>query len=85
MATFNKSQRKHLEKKLDSMKFNEAIAYGHNGIRIGNIKNVNSGIYLLSTSDMKNEEFEESQVAMRFMDGKARSITGESVDHWNVF
>lgn len=85
MATFNRQERKHLEKRLDSMKFEEAIAYGHNGIRIGNIKNVNAGVYLVSTNDMKNAEFEESQVAMRFMDGKARAITGDSVDHWNVF
>lgn len=85
MATFNSHERKHLERKLDSMKFDEAVAYGRNGLKIGNIKNVNSGVYLVSTNDMKNAEFEESQTAMRFMDGRALAITGDSVDHWTVF
>lgn len=85
MATFNSHERKHLERKLDSMKFDEAVAYGRNGLKIGNIKNVNSGVYLVSTNDMKDAEFEESQTAMRFMDGRALAITGDSVDHWTVF
>lgn len=85
MATFNNRERKHLERKLDSMKFDEAVAYGRNGLKIGKIKNVNSGVYLVSTNDMKNVEFEESQTAMRFMDGRALAITGDSVDHWTVF
>lgn len=85
MATFNNYERKHLERKLDSMKFDEAVAYGRNGLKIGKIKNVNSGVYLVSTNDMKNAEFEESQTAMRFMDGRALAITGDSVDHWTVF
>lgn len=85
MATFNNRERKHLEKKLDSMKFDEAVAYGRNGLKIGKIKNANSGIYLVSTNDMKDAEFEESQTAMRFMDGRALAITGDSVDHWIVF
>lgn len=85
MATFNNHERKHLERKLDAMKFDEAVAYGRNGLKIGKIKNVNSGVYLVSTNDMKDAEFEESQTAMRFMDGRALAITGDSVDHWTVF
>ena len=85
MATFNNRERKHLERKLDSMKFDEAVAYGRNGLKIGKIKNVNAGVYLVSTNDMKDAEFEESQTAMRFMDGRALAITGDSIDHWTVF
>ena len=54
-ATFNNRERKHLERKFDSMKLDEIVAYGRNGLKIGKIKNVNSGTRLAGESDERYE------------------------------